>query len=134
MSHHDVDVAAVIRELDSGRTRVDQLSEQVGQALSRRLGLDLNAIQAHFGDRAERERNAPTPGGPAPALRGGAFILAQSQSCLAISVATAKASGKLLIATVRGIGVLPLRSCHGPWSTPFLVPDTKPDTHPVKGI
>ena len=66
MSHHDVDVAAVIRELDSGRTRVDQLSEQVGQALSRRLGLDSDAIQAHFGDRAQRERNAPTSGGTAP--------------------------------------------------------------------
>ncbi len=66
MGQPDVDLREVIRELDSGRTRVDRLSEPAAQALSGRLGLDSDAIQALFDDRAARERNAPGQGGPAP--------------------------------------------------------------------
>ena len=66
MSHDDVDLDDVFRALDSGQTRIDQLSERVGQALTARLGLDPDAIQAHFDGRVKRERNAPRLGGPAP--------------------------------------------------------------------
>ncbi len=66
MSQPDIDLYEVIRELDSGRTHFDRLSGPVTQALSHRLGLDSEAIRALFDNRAERERNAPRTGGPAP--------------------------------------------------------------------
>ena len=66
MSQPDIDLHEVIRELDSGRTHFDRLSGPAAQALSLRLGLDSKALRALFDNRAERERNAPETGGPAP--------------------------------------------------------------------
>ena len=66
MSHPDFDLNELMRALNSGRRRVDQLSEPEARVLSSRLGLDSDAQRALFDDRLGRERNAPNPGGPAP--------------------------------------------------------------------